>query len=303
MDQAREDEGIRENKSYPTSLTDRPFRAGVDLVLFPVTVYDERDHFVTGLIKDNFEVFENKNPQNVASFSSEDVPVSIGIIFDVSGSMGHKIDSARMAVSQFLRVSNPADEYFLIGFNDNPVKLSGFTHEVNTLLSKTMFLEPKGRTALLDAIYLGLNEMKNASYSRKALLVISDGGDNNSRYSEGDIRKAVREANVEIYSIGVYEPYPTIGRTPEELGGPNLMGNLAEMTGGRNFIVDSIDKFPAIAEEAGRQLRSVYILGYKPTDPRHDGKWRKIQVKLRLPKAVSFLLRVYNRSGYYAPYR
>src|SRR6266404_3300749 len=152
MDQAREDEGIRENKSYPTSLTDRPFRAGVDLVLFPVTVYDERDHFVTGLIKDNFEVFENKNPQNVASFSSEDVPVSIGIIFDVSGSMGHKIDSARMAVSQFLRVSNPADEYFLIGFNDNPVKLSGFTHEVNTLLSKTMFLEPKGRTALLDAI-------------------------------------------------------------------------------------------------------------------------------------------------------
>ncbi len=215
--------------------------------------------------------------------------------------MADKIDKSKIAVAQFLKTANPADEFFLISFGDRPEKISGFTKNVQPLETKLISVDGKGQTSLLDAIYLGLDEMKKAKYSRKALVVISDGGDNHSRYTENDVRKAVKESDVQIYSIGIFEDIQNRARTPEEMAGPGLLSDLGEMTGGRLFTVDNIDNLPATAAKLGREMRSVYVLAYHPDNSHRDGKWRKISVKLRVPKQILSQLRLFSRSGYYAP--
>jgi Ca-activated chloride channel family protein len=278
----------------------RPIRIDVDLVLVNVSVIDPFNRFVTGLSKEHFRIFEDEEAQSVTHFSSEDVPISVGLLFDASGSMSDKIDKARMSVMQFFRSSNPADEFFLIGFNDRPFQIAEFTSNPGQLQNKLNFTEAKGRTALFDAMYLGLHEMKKAKYARKVLLVISDGGDNHSRYSERDIKRAVQESDVQIYAVGIYEPYSSRSRTPEELAGPSLMTEIAESTGGRAFPVENLNDLPDIARKIGRELRSVYVLGYQPTNDKRDGKWRKIQVKLSAPRGLP-PLQLFSKSGYYAP--
>jgi Ca-activated chloride channel family protein len=278
----------------------RPIRIDVDLVLVNVSVIDPYNRFVTGLGKEHFRIFEDEQAQSVTHFSSEDVPISVGLLFDASGSMSDKIDKARMSVQQFFRSSNPADEFFLIGFNDRPFQIAEFTSNPGQLQNKLNFTEAKGRTSLFDAMYLGLHEMKKARYARKVLLVISDGGDNHSRYSERDIKRAVQESDVQIYAIGIYEPYSSRSRTPEELAGPSLMTEIAESTGGRQFPVENLNDLPDIARKIGRELRSVYVLGYQPTNDKRDGKWRKIQVKLSAPRGLP-PLQLFSKSGYYAP--
>jgi len=278
----------------------RPIRVEVDLVLVNVSVIDPYNRFVTGLGEEHFEIFEDKSRQKIAHLSTEDVPISVGLLFDASGSMSDKLDKARMAVAQFFRTANPDDEFFLIGFNDRPFKVANFTQDGNTLLSKLNFTDAKGRTALFDAIYLGIHEMKKAKHSRKVLLVFSDGGDNNSRYSGRDIRQLVKEADVQVYAIGIYEPYGNRSRTPEELAGPGLLSEIAEMTGGRQFPVENLNDLPDIARKIGKELRSLYVLGYRPTNAGRDGKWRKLQVKLDVPRGLPSL-QVFNKSGYYAP--
>ena len=278
----------------------RPIRIDVDLVLVNVSVIDPYNRFVTGLGKEHFKIFEDQQPVTVSHFTSEDVPISIGLLFDASGSMADKIDKARMAVGQFFRAANPADEFFLIGFNDRPFHISDFTRDPASLQNKLNFTEAKGRTSLFDAMYLGLHEMKKAKYARKVLLVISDGGDNHSRYSERDIKKAVQESDVQIYAVGIYEPYSSRSRTPEELAGPSLMTEISESTGGRQFPVENLNDLPDIARKIGRELRSVYVLGYKPNNDTRDGKWRKIQVKLVPPRGLP-PLQLFSKSGYYAP--
>jgi len=278
----------------------RPIRIDVDLVLVNVSVIDPYNRFVTGLAKEHFRVFEDDVAQSVSHFSSEDVPISVGLLFDASGSMADKIDKARMSVMQFFRSSNPADEFFLIGFNDRPFQISEFTTDPGQLQNKLNFTEAKGRTSLFDAIYLGLHEMRKAKYARKVLLVISDGGDNHSRYSERDIKRAVQESDVQVYAVGIYEPYSSRSRTPEELAGPSLLTEIAESTGGRQFPVENLNDLPDIARKIGRELRSVYVLGYQPTNDKRDGKWRKIQVKLAAPRGLP-PLQLFSKSGYYAP--
>jgi len=278
----------------------RPIRIDVDLVLVNVSVIDPYNRFVTGLSKEHFRISEDEEAQSVTHFSSEDVPISVGLLFDASGSMSDKIDKARMSVMQFFRSSNPADEFFLIGFNDRPFQISEFTSNPGQLQNKLNFTEAKGRTSLFDAMYLGLHEMKKAKYARKVLLVISDGGDNHSRYSERDIKRAVQESDVQIYAVGIYEPYSSRSRTPEELAGPSLMTEIAESTGGRAFPVENLNDLPDIARKIGRELRSVYVLGYQPTNDKRDGKWRKIQVKLSAPRGLP-PLQLFSKSGYYAP--
>ncbi len=278
----------------------RPIRVDVELVLVNVSVIDPYNRFVTGLGKEHFQIFEDKKKQNVLHFSNEDVPISIGLLFDASGSMSGKMDKARMAVQQFFRTSNPQDEFFLIDFNDRPHHVVDFTPDADLLQSKLGFTEAKGRTALLDAIYLGLNEMRKARHSRKVLLVISDGGDNHSRYTERDIKRVVREADVQIYAVGIYEPYSNRSRTPEELAGPSLLTEIAEMTGGRQFPVENLNDLPDIARKIGRELRNLYVIGYSPTNAKRDGKWRRIQVKLQPPRGLP-PLHLYNKAGYYAP--
>ncbi len=275
----------------------KPMKVDVSLVLVPVTITDPMNRLVTGLDKENFEVYENKEEQELRTFSSEDAPVSIGVIFDMSGSMSSKIERAREAVIEFFKTANPQDEFFMIAFADKPQEVSDFTSSVEDIQGKLVYTVPKGRTALLDAIYLGVSKMHQAKYTKKALLIISDGGDNHSRYTEGEIKSTVKEADVMIYAIGIYDHYFP---TEEERLGPALLSDIAELTGGRAFTIDNPNDLGDVATKIGIELRNQYVLGYRPKNPGHDGKWRKIKVKLNPPKGLP-PLRVYAKTGYYAP--
>jgi len=272
----------------------------VNLALVNVTVTDPYDRVVTGLDPDNFRVFENNIEQEIQFFSSEDVPISIGVVFDLSGSMANKIGKAKEATLQFFKTANPQDEFFLVSFNDRAELINAFTNSADELQSRLSFTAAKGRTALLDAIYLGLSEMRTARNGKRALLIISDGGDNNSRYNEKDIKRLVREANTQLYSIGIFDPLEYRNRTPEELNGPSLLNEVTELSGGRAFSVGNINDLPDIATKIGEELRNQYILGYRPSDKSHDARWRKIKIKLRAPKGLP-PLSVSAKTGYYGP--
>jgi len=274
----------------------KPIKVDVNLVLVPVSIVDPENRQVTGLDKENFEIFEGKERQQIQHFSREDAPVSLGAIFDVSGSMANKIDRAREAVVEFFKTANPEDEFFMIAFADRPEEVTDFTRSVEDLEGRLLYTVPRGRTAMLDAIYLGLNKMRQARYGRKALLIISDGGDNHSRYTEGEIKTLVKESDVQIYAIGVYDHYVP---TEEERLGPQLLSDITEVTGGRAFSIDNPNDLADVATKIGVELRNQYVLGYRPSNPASDGKWHKLRVKLVPPKGLP-PLRVYAKTGYYA---
>jgi Ca-activated chloride channel homolog len=275
----------------------RPLKVAVDLVLVPVTITDPMNRLVTGLDKENFQLFEGSSKEEIKSFSSEDAPVSLGVIFDSSGSMSSKMDRAKDAVVEFFKTANPQDEFFMITFSDEPEMVADFTNSVEEIQDKLVFTVPRKRTALLDAIYMGVSKMRQAKYPKKALLIISDGGDNHSRYTEGEIKALVKEADVMVYAIGIYDRYFP---TQEERLGPALLGEVTQLTGGRAFTVDNPNDLADVASKIGIELRNQYVLGYRPTSISRDGKWRKIKVKLLPPKGLP-PLRVYARTGYYAP--
>jgi len=272
-------------------------KMNVDMVLVPVTVTDPMNRLVTGLEKEDFQVYENNGQQGIKSFASEDAPVSIGIVFDLSGSMSSKLIRAREAILQFIKTANPEDEFFVIGFNDRPELIEDFTSSVEDIQARLATVRSGHRTALLDAIYYGVDKMKEAKHERKALLVVSDGGDNRSRYTEGEVRAQVRESDVEIYSIGIFDPYAA---TPEERTGPILLNDLCEETGGRLFRVDDVSEMGDIAEKISTELRNQYVIGYTPKNISRDGKWRKVKVRLNPPAGLPPLT-VHARTGYYAP--
>jgi Ca-activated chloride channel family protein len=276
----------------------QPIRSETEMTLVGASVTDPLGRLVTGLERENFRVFEDGVEQEVVQFSSEDVPVSIGVIFDMSGSMTDKIDKSRQAAVQFFRTANPQDEFFLVNFNDRAQLISPFTASVDDLQDRLMYTAAHGLTALYDGVYLGLSQMRGAHNTKKALLILSDGGDNHSRYTDSEIRKFVREADVQIYAIGLFEPGG--GPTPEERAGPSLLEDLTEMTGGRVFAVQNLNELPDIATKISMELRNQYVLGYRPSDRAHDGKWRKIKVKLNPPKGLPPLT-VSAKSGYFAP--
>jgi Ca-activated chloride channel family protein len=275
-------------------------KVNTTLVLIPVTVTDPLNRFVTGLDKENFRVFEDKAEQQLLHFASEDAPLSVGMVFDTSGSMGNKLDKSRQAVAQFFKTANPQDEFFLVEFNDRPTLAMDFTTRLEEIQNHLAFTQSKGRTALLDGVYMALHKMKKARNPRKALLIISDGGDNSSRYTETEIKKLVREADVQIYAIGIFESLSARGRTAEELSGPGLLSEIAEQTGGRHFPVENLNELPDIAAKIGIELRNQYILGYTPTNQGRDGKYRRVQVKLVQPRGLP-PLKAFWRLGYYAP--
>jgi Ca-activated chloride channel homolog len=272
----------------------------VDLALVNVTVNDPYNRRVTGLEPENFRVFENNVEQEIRYFSSEDVPISIGVIFDLSGSMVNKVGKAKEAALQFFKTANPQDEFFLVSFNERAELMSTFTNSVEDLQSRLLSASAKGRTALLDSIYLGLSQMRTARNAKRALLIISDGGDNHSRYNENDIKRLVREADTQLYSVGIFDPLGYRNRTPEELNGPSLLSEVTELTGGRAFDVENVNELPDIATKIGEELRNQYVLGYRPSNRSHDARWRKIKVKLRPPKGLP-PLSVFAKTGYYAP--
>lgn len=274
-----------------------PVKVNVELVLVPVTITDDRERLVVGLNQKNFEIFEGKNRQEIRHFSMEDAPVSLGVIFDMSGSMNSKIERAREAVLEFLKTANPQDEFFLITFADRPEETSGFTTSVEDIQARMINVYPKGRTALLDAIYLGITKMREAKYRKRALLIISDGGDNHSRYTEGEIKSLVKESDVLVYGVGIYDHFFS---TPEERLGPSLLASLTEITGGRTFAIDNPNDLPAVARGIGVQLRHQYLIGYRPDNSPRNGKWHKIKVRLTALKGLP-PLRVHAKTGYYAP--
>jgi Ca-activated chloride channel homolog len=276
----------------------KPLKSTTDMTLVNVSVTDPMGRIVTGLEQDDFRVFEDGAEQEIVYFASQDVPVSIGVIFDMSGSMADKIQKSRNAAVQFFRTANPQDEFFLVDFNDRAELITPFTSSVDRLQNQLMYTAAHGLTALYDGVYLGLSQMRSAHHARKALLILSDGGDNHSRYTETEIRRFVQEADVQIYAIGLFEPGG--GPTPEEREGPALLADLTQMTGGRMFVVQNLSELPDIATKISMELRNQYVLGYIPSNRRPDGKWRKIKVRLRPPKGLPPLT-VYARSGYYAP--
>jgi Ca-activated chloride channel homolog len=296
----KDDRPVVKNGDVATQATSSPgstIRVDVNLVLVPVTVTDPMNRLVTGLEKENFQVLDNGNLQIIKSFATEDAPLSIGIVFDLSGSMQTKYARARKALTEFLHTCNPQDEFFVVGFNDRPAVVVDYTSDVEDVEARMVMLRPEKRTALIDAMYLGITHLKKARYDRKVLLVISDGGDNRSRYTEGELNRIVRESEVQIYSIGIFDAFAP---TEEEQNGPILLHDLSELTGGRLFKVLDIQDLTDVAQRISEELRNEYIIGYTPTDRRRDGTWRKLKVRLVPPPGLPNL-DVHSREGYYAP--
>jgi len=273
------------------------FKSRVDLVMVPVSVTDGTNRIVVGLEKQNFEIYENKRLQSINTCSSEDAPLSVGIILDTSGSMQDKLAQARQAVYDFVVTANPDDEFFMITFSDSPVQAVNFGAPPAEIENQLLYLVPKGSTALLDALYLGITKMRSAKYSRRAILIVSDGGDNHSRYTEREVRRVAKEADVMIYAIGIYDRF---FETEEERLGPTLLADLSDLTGGRDFVIESSSDLVDVANKIGIELRNQYVLSYTPKDTLRDGKWHKISVKLMPPKGLP-ALRAHAKEGYYAP--
>ena len=275
-------------------------RVDTTLVLIPVAVTDSLNRFVLGLQKEDFHLSEDRVEQNVAHFSGEDAPLSVGLVFDESGSMDYKLRTAQAAVSQFLKAMNADDEAFLVEFSDNARLSVEFTADTGAIQGALKKAQPGGLTAMLDAINLALREMKKARNSRKAIVIVSDGGDNHSQYTSAQIESLVREADVQIYAMGVFEPSLPLGLTPEEISGPRLLSEIATQTGGRAFSAALTSDLPSVAARIAVELRNQYVLGYYPKNQTRDGKYRQVEVKLTQPRGVS-QLKAHWRLGYYAP--
>ena len=242
-------------------------------------------------------MFDGQERQVIRNISNEDSPISLGIIFDASSSMYGKVERSSQAVVQFLRTANPSDEFFLIGFADRPELLVDFTSSAEDIQDGISKVTPEGRTALLDAVYLGLDTMRRARNERKVLLIVSDGGENHSRYNIKEVWSVVKEARVQIYAMGIFDEAP---RTNAERWGPDLLSAISVVTGGRVFPIHSLKNIGAATSELGIELRNQYVIAYRPSDLVHDGRWHRINVRVTPPQDNS-RLRAYAKAGYYAP--
>jgi len=276
------------------------FDVATTLVLIPATVTDASNRFVLGLQKGDFKLLEDGVEQKITGFSGEDAPLSVGLVFDISGSMGDKYRTSRQAALQFLKTMNPQDEVFLVEFGDKAELTAGFTSQITDIQTKLMDVRPAGLTALLDAAEMALREMKNAKNPRKAILIVSDGGDNNSKYSAAEIQALVRAADVQVYAMGIFEPSFLAGLTKDDISGSRLLSELAEQTGGRAFTASDPNDLPSVASRIGIELRNQYVLSYSPEHQERDGQYRKVDVKVAAPAGMHDL-KVRSRLGYYAP--
>jgi Ca-activated chloride channel homolog len=276
-------QAVIEPRLRPVTDSSRPganLRMDKNLVLEPVSVLDNQNRPVTGLDRSNFRVFDDKVEQPIESFSKDDEPIAVGLVFDTSGSMGRKLSESRMAVKAFFETANPEDEFLLVEFSDTPRLAVPLTKDPRQIETRLTSSKSRGKTALLDAIYFGLNEIKKSKKSRKALLVISDGGDNHSRYREREVQELVRESDVLIYAIGIYEPWDSLDRTPEELAGPSLLKEIAEQTGGREYSAGYMGRLADITEKIGVALHNLYVLGFSPANQRRDRRYHSVQIKI-----------------------
>jgi Ca-activated chloride channel homolog len=275
-----------------------PVITNTDLITFNVTVTDIYGRFVSGLSKKAFTIFDEKQEQEITFFSDEDAPVSVGILFDVSGSMGgDKVKRARDALAHFIQTSHERDEYFLIGFNSRAQLLIDRTRDGNAVLDKLTFVQTKGNTALYDACYLGVERVQRGAHAKRAILLISDGQDNNSRYTFNELRRVLKESDVVLYGIGILGG----GDMGSSLGieGQGIMDELAGVSGGKAFYPNSGAEMDDIFEQIALELRHQYSIGYRPPNFVSDGKWHKIKVKVAPPRGMPRLF-VRSKEGYYA---
>ncbi len=287
-------------RSGESSLFRPDLRIDASLVLVPVHVTTAMGNSVTTLGEGNFKLFEDGIPQRISTFAKEDAPVSIGLLFDTSGSMRDKIGKASQAAVGLLHSANPEDEFFLIEFNNKPAITVAFTHDIDDIHAALTQAKTKGQTSLLDAIHLAIFEMKSARYERKALVIVSDGGDNHSRHTEREVKNAMFEADVEVYAMGIFDDPGSHPRTREERNGPRLLDELATQTGGRHFPVRNLNDLPDICAQIADELRNQYVLGYAPSNAGRDGKYRRVRVGLEPPAGMP-PLRIRSRAGYYGP--
>jgi len=274
-------------------------RIDSSLVLVPVHVTNAAGGTVTGISRDCFHLLEDNTEQKIASFFTEDAPVSVGLLFDASGSMRPKMRKAAEAAEAFFRAVNPSDEFFLVEFNDRARLAVPFTRDSSEVYNEIVRTRPMGRTSLIDAVYLATAQMKKAHYPRKALVIFSDGGDNWSRHSVREIRNALLESDVQVYAMGIFDQDYEHNHPVEERNGPALLDELTTLTGGRHFPVEELEQLPAISERIGRELHSQYMLGYYSTNSTRDGKYRQVKVILELPNASE--LHTSYRRGYFGP--
>jgi len=274
-------------------------RVDTTLVLIPAHVTTGDGASITNLSKDDFRVSEDRVEQKVTYFAKDDAPISIGVLLDTSGSMRNKMHRSSEAVATFLQTANPQDEFFLVEFSDRPKLTVPFTNDPDELYRHVVRAHPFGRTSLLDAVHMASIQMKRARNSRKAILIVSDGGDNRSRFTPRQVQEEVLESDMQIYAIGIFEAGSTRKLTTEELRGPDLLEELAEATGGRHYRVDDIDQLASVAARVSTDLRNQYLLGYTSTNGVRDGKYRQVNVKVTASGAAK--LRTYYRRGYYAP--
>ena len=282
-----------------TKTQDQSVKVDVNLVLVNATVSDPQQRLVTGLERGHFQLWEDKIEQKIEYFSSEDTPLSIGLIFDSTGSMSDKISTARDAAVTFLKTGNPEDEFFLVEFSQRAWLAEDFTTDISRIQNRLLFSEAKGLTPLFDAVYIGLQKTKSASNPRRALLLITDGEDNHSRYSFADVKEFAKEQDVQIYAIGIVDSFSSglaRGRT-----GRQVIEDLVQITGGQAFFPDSVYELEDICTKIGLELRNQYVLGYRSTNTTTDGKWRKIHLRVNPPKGLRTTLTVRGKSGYYAP--
>lgn len=277
---------------------DNPLKVKTDLVTLTLTVTDIYGRYVSGLNKNAFTITDNGQPQDITFFSDSDAPVSVGILFDVSGSMSKdKIVKARNALSRFILTSHPSDEYFLIAFNNRAQLLLDRTRDSDAVLQKLTLLQPKNNTALYDAVYLGVERVTRGVHQKRALLIISDGQDNASRYNFGEVRRLMKEADVVTYSVGIIggsDATSSLG-----MQGQSFLDEISSVSGGKSFYPQSDVELDEIFERIALELRHQYSIGYTPKDFEPDGKWRKVKTKVKPPRGLPRLT-VRGREGYYA---
>ena len=287
--------------SSETAFPRADLRIDVPLVMIPVHVTNQLGASLTDIKQDRFRLFEDKVQQNIAKFVSEDAPASIGLLFDLSASMRDKMQKASDSAIEILKTANAEDEFFLIEFSDRPKLVVPFTRDVDEIQQELARARPHGQTSLFDAIHMAAAQMKNARYLRKALIIVSDGGDNHSRHSEAEIKEDMFEADVQVYAMGIFGDESAHGRSREERDGPRLLTELAERTGGHHFPVSKLSELPRVCKRIADELRYQYVLGYFSSNPERDGKYRHVRVVVE-PEPGAPLLRVHHRLGYYAPY-
>jgi Ca-activated chloride channel family protein len=278
-------------------LQDEDSRANIrvesTLVLVPVEVSDALNRPVSGLEKENFHIFDEKVEQKIVSFAMEDDPIAVGLVFDVSGSMAAQIPQARQAASTFFKTANPDDEFCMVALASEAKLVVPLTTRPGEIDNQLVFTKSGGSTALLDGIYLALNEVRRSKKLRKALVIISDGGDNNSRYTEAEVKNAIRETDTLIYAIGVFGNGAGSNYSDQQ-----VLRTMTQESGGRLFPTNGMP-VADFADKIITDLRNRYVLGYSPTNPAKDGRYHRLEVKLQPPKGLP-KLSAHWKTGYYA---